>query len=124
MPRPGATAEDDGWVLTLVYDAVATRTSLAILDAQRIEEGPVAWVHLPHHVPLGASVAGGCVCVQCWRRGANSEGVIGVYDQIAGAAVGGCGRPTSPRKRVDEGNQAISKGGSRARSGHVQYPGT
>ena len=36
MPRPGGTAEDDGWVMTLVYDAEQQRTRLAILDARNL----------------------------------------------------------------------------------------
>ncbi|MEW5299826.1 MAG: hypothetical protein WDW36_002801 [Sanguina aurantia] len=46
-------AEDDGWVMTMVYDATTNRSSLAILDAQRIEEGPVCSIGLTHHIPLG-----------------------------------------------------------------------
>ncbi len=46
-------AEDDGWVLTLVYDGQADRTDVVILDAQTLEQGPIARLHLKHHVPYG-----------------------------------------------------------------------
>lgn len=39
MPRRGATAEDDGWILMLVNNAESQRTDLCIVDAQKIAEG-------------------------------------------------------------------------------------
>lgn len=39
VPRPGGTAEDDGWVMSLVYDADEQRTRLAILDARNLSGG-------------------------------------------------------------------------------------
>lgn len=53
VPRPGATAEDDGWVLTLIYDAESDRSDLIILDGRNLEQAPVARLHLKHHVPYG-----------------------------------------------------------------------
>lgn len=53
VPRPNAQAEDDGWVLTMVYDTNTNRTYLAILDGQDVTAGPVAKVYLPHHIPFG-----------------------------------------------------------------------
>lgn len=53
VPRPGGTAEDDGWVMTLVYDAEQQRTQLAILDARNLSAGPVATIRLPHALPFG-----------------------------------------------------------------------
>lgn len=49
----GDKAEDDGWVLSLVYDGETHRSFLAVLDARRFAAGPVARVHLPFHVPHG-----------------------------------------------------------------------
>ena len=46
-------AEDDGWLLTLVYDGRADRTDVVILDAKNLDQGPVARLHLRHHVPYG-----------------------------------------------------------------------
>lgn len=54
MPRKDADSEDDGWVLTMVYRAATNTTDLAILDAQHLSRGPVALIHLPHHIPHGA----------------------------------------------------------------------
>ena len=52
VPRPGATAEDDGWVLTLVYDGRADASHLAVLDGARLEDGPVARAWFDHAVPI------------------------------------------------------------------------
>lgn len=52
VPRPGAAAEDDGHLLTLVYDAGSDRSHLAIVDAARLAEGPLARLWLDHHVPF------------------------------------------------------------------------
>lgn len=54
MPRQNADSEDDGWVLTMVYRSASNTTDLAILDAKCISKGPVALIHLPHHIPHGA----------------------------------------------------------------------
>ncbi|MDX2100331.1 MAG: carotenoid oxygenase family protein [Leptolyngbyaceae cyanobacterium bins.59] len=53
VPRPGATQEDDGWVLALFYDAAADRSDLVILDGRNLHQGPLARLHLKHHVPYG-----------------------------------------------------------------------
>lgn len=52
VPRD-AMAEDEGWLLTLVYDATCDRSDLVILDARDLNQGPVAKLHLKHHVPYG-----------------------------------------------------------------------
>ncbi|MDX1650010.1 MAG: carotenoid oxygenase family protein, partial [Myxococcota bacterium] len=51
--RPGAAAEDDGWVLTLATDAATLHSACWIFDAREIERGPVARVKLPARVPTG-----------------------------------------------------------------------
>ncbi|TAF53620.1 MAG: Apocarotenoid-15,15'-oxygenase [Oscillatoriales cyanobacterium] len=53
VPRPGGTAEDDGWLLLLVYESAQHRSSLHILKAQDIEAGPIAKLNLPYHIPYG-----------------------------------------------------------------------
>ncbi len=53
IPRPGATSEDDGWVMVWVYQADEHRTDITIFDAQTIEHGPIAKLVLPHPVPFG-----------------------------------------------------------------------
>jgi all-trans-8'-apo-beta-carotenal 15,15'-oxygenase len=44
-------AEDDGWVLTLVFDARSDRSALVILDARDLRQ--VARLNLKHHIPYG-----------------------------------------------------------------------
>ena len=41
------------WVVGLLYDKEKERTSLAIFDSETFFQGPVARVHLPHHVSYG-----------------------------------------------------------------------
>jgi all-trans-8'-apo-beta-carotenal 15,15'-oxygenase len=53
VPRPDSQQEDDGWVLLLVYDAVHQRSDVVILDASDLQKGPVARLHLKHHIPYG-----------------------------------------------------------------------
>jgi len=47
------TAEDDGWLLVVVYDAKHQRSDIVVLDAQQIERGAIATLHLKHHLPYG-----------------------------------------------------------------------
>ncbi|MGE6761655.1 carotenoid oxygenase family protein [Corallococcus interemptor] len=51
VPRPGSKAEDDGWVLTQVYDTKTDTTHVAVLDAERLDAGPVARCHFEHGLP-------------------------------------------------------------------------
>jgi all-trans-8'-apo-beta-carotenal 15,15'-oxygenase len=51
VPRPGSSAEDDGWVLTLVWNGARCGSDLVILDAARMEE--VAVIALPLALPHG-----------------------------------------------------------------------
>jgi all-trans-8'-apo-beta-carotenal 15,15'-oxygenase len=51
VPRPGATAEDDGWVLCLVWNGARCASDLVILDAASLAE--VAVLELPVAVPHG-----------------------------------------------------------------------
>lgn len=53
VPRDGATAEDDGWLLSFVYDANRRASDLVILNAQDVAGPPQAVVHLNHRVPHG-----------------------------------------------------------------------
>lgn len=48
-----AADEDDGWLLTLVYDAAVHRSKLVILDARDLSRGPLAVLHLKQHIPHG-----------------------------------------------------------------------
>ncbi|MEH2283292.1 MAG: carotenoid oxygenase family protein [Nostoc sp.] len=52
-PRPGATAEDDGWLMTFVHDEGSDISELVVVNAQDITAEPVARVIIPQRVPYG-----------------------------------------------------------------------
>ena len=52
-PRPDAQTEDDGWLLSMVYDSLSDTTQLVVLDAQDLQKGPIARIKLPHRIPYG-----------------------------------------------------------------------
>lgn len=51
VPKAGSSAEDAGWLLSMVYDGEQHRSSLVILDAADLARGPVARLHLKQHIP-------------------------------------------------------------------------
>ncbi|WP_329351921.1 carotenoid oxygenase family protein [Streptomyces sp. NBC_01261] len=53
VPREGATAEDDGWILTIWWDPTTDRSEVVIQDARDFTAAPVARIKLNHRVPLG-----------------------------------------------------------------------
>jgi carotenoid cleavage dioxygenase-like enzyme len=53
VPREGATAEDDGWLMTYVYDHNSGDSEFVVINAQDVESEPVARVPLPQRVPYG-----------------------------------------------------------------------
>lgn len=53
IPREGAEAEDDGWIMVLVHDATTDGSDLVILDAQDMGGAEVARISLPQRVPDG-----------------------------------------------------------------------
>ena len=53
MPESEAAEEDQGFVLSLVYDAERETSNLLVLHAQDFTGDPVAVVHLPVRVPYG-----------------------------------------------------------------------
>jgi carotenoid cleavage dioxygenase len=52
-PRPGSSSEDDGYVLSYVYDEREERSDVEVLDAGDVSAGPVCRIKLPVRVPLG-----------------------------------------------------------------------
>lgn len=52
-PRDGATAEDDGYLMTFVYDEETDGSELWIVDARQFDAGPVARLRIPQRVPIG-----------------------------------------------------------------------
>jgi carotenoid cleavage dioxygenase-like enzyme len=53
VPRTPDAAENDGYVLSYVYDANTNRSDVVILHAQDFAGDPVATIHLPDRVPFG-----------------------------------------------------------------------
>jgi carotenoid cleavage dioxygenase len=49
----GAVAEDDGWIMSYVYDANRNLSDVVLLNAQDFAGEPVATIHLPVRVPFG-----------------------------------------------------------------------
>ena len=52
IPREGGVAEDDGYLVSVVYEADGHKSSVLVLDAKNLEGPPVAEVKLSSHVPL------------------------------------------------------------------------
>lgn len=52
-PREGATAEDDGYVITFVTDAASGASEALVIDARNFSKPPLARVKLPQRVPSG-----------------------------------------------------------------------
>jgi carotenoid cleavage dioxygenase-like enzyme len=53
VPRSQTAAEGDGYLLCTVYDETKDRSCLALLDARRVPDGPVATARLEHRMPMG-----------------------------------------------------------------------
>ncbi|RPE80147.1 carotenoid oxygenase family protein [Vulcaniibacterium tengchongense] len=53
VPRPGSTRADDGWLVGTLLDARRGRSGLAVLDARRVDAGPLLEAWLPYAFPLG-----------------------------------------------------------------------
>jgi all-trans-8'-apo-beta-carotenal 15,15'-oxygenase len=51
VAKPQSQSEDDGWLITLVYEGDRNETDVVILNA--IDLSVVAKLHLPHHLPYG-----------------------------------------------------------------------
>jgi carotenoid cleavage dioxygenase len=66
VPKVGGVAEDDGYLVSFVTDETAGRSECVLLDARRIEAGPVCRIALPHKLCSGSHA--------CWAN----------RDQIAG----------------------------------------
>lgn len=51
--RPDGVAEDDGWLVTYVFDHASQQSECVVLDARDMTAQPVARVILPQRVPYG-----------------------------------------------------------------------
>ncbi len=52
-PSLNATAEDDGWLVTFVYDEDLETSELVVINAQDVTSEPIARVIIPQRVPYG-----------------------------------------------------------------------
>ena len=57
VPKPGfvyrnGSKEEPGWLLTLVLNGHTKKNYLAVFRADCVPDGPIALVHLSHHVPI------------------------------------------------------------------------
>jgi len=50
---PDGRADDEGWVITVVYDATRDASDIVIIDASSFSREPDATIHLPARVPFG-----------------------------------------------------------------------
>jgi carotenoid cleavage dioxygenase len=53
VPDPASTREGAGWLVGCAYDVAKGRTSLNVLDAARLADGPIARAWLPYALPPG-----------------------------------------------------------------------
>jgi carotenoid cleavage dioxygenase-like enzyme len=53
IPRAGAAAEDDGYLVSLITDETVGTSECILLDARRIEAGPICRLALPHKLSSG-----------------------------------------------------------------------
>lgn len=53
VPRKGATAEDDGYLVSFVTDMIRDRSECILVDARDLEGGPVCRIILPHRICSG-----------------------------------------------------------------------
>ena len=53
VPKPGSDRVGDGWLIGTLLDFKAMRSGLVVLDAEHVDEGPLATAWLPYAFPLG-----------------------------------------------------------------------
>mmetsp|Transcript_137637 Transcript_137637/g.427577 ORF Transcript_137637/g.427577 Transcript_137637/m.427577 type:complete len:141 (-) Transcript_137637:58-480(-) len=61
VPRDGAAAEDDGYLLGVIFDGAAQRSDFVVLDARNVAQGPVCRFALEKPLPHGLRA--------CWAGG-------------------------------------------------------
>lgn len=59
-PRVGGVAEDDGYLVSFLIDERNGTSECVLIDAQRLEEGPVCRIRLPHKICSGTH--------SCWAN--------------------------------------------------------
>jgi carotenoid cleavage dioxygenase-like enzyme len=53
VPRSASAAEDDGWLVTYVFDAAEQKSEMVVVDARDFSAPPVARVKIPARIPFG-----------------------------------------------------------------------
>lgn len=53
VPRPGAMAEDEGWLMTFVHDEAQNQSELVIVNPQAMNDEPIARILMPQRIPYG-----------------------------------------------------------------------
>ncbi|MEP1596531.1 MAG: carotenoid oxygenase family protein, partial [Halieaceae bacterium] len=53
IPAEGAKGEDEGYLVSYVYDRNSETSALCLFDATRLSAGPIAKIQLPVRVPVG-----------------------------------------------------------------------
>lgn len=51
--RPGATVEDDGWLMTFVHDEIQDKSELVIISTQAMTDAAIARIQMPQRIPYG-----------------------------------------------------------------------
>ena len=51
VPRAPQNSEDDGYLLAMLFDAARGQSCVCVLDAAKIDEGPIGRAWLPHSLP-------------------------------------------------------------------------
>ena len=78
-PRPGGTAEDDGYLITLTTDMNTDASYCLVFDAARVSDGPVCKLALPERVSSGthSTWAPGAE-LRRWRESDSAAQAIGL----------------------------------------------
>ncbi|HEY0230886.1 MAG TPA: carotenoid oxygenase family protein, partial [Dokdonella sp.] len=53
VPKPASRRVGEGWLVGTLLDARRGRGGIAVLDAEQVEDGPLAQAWLPYAMPLG-----------------------------------------------------------------------
>ncbi|MGH8421762.1 MAG: carotenoid oxygenase family protein [Pseudomonas fluorescens] len=53
VPKPGRSRAGEGWLVGTLLDSARGRSGIAVLDAERVNDGPLAQAWLPYSFPLG-----------------------------------------------------------------------
>ena len=53
IPSENQKSEDEGYLMTYIYDKASNKSDLVVFNAQNIKSGPIAQIKLPQRVPFG-----------------------------------------------------------------------